>query len=456
MSISLKLNNYKIHRTEILKNHRRGYTDKIQNLKISNVYQTKFVTQRKEFTMKGQIKGFIKGVIFTLLIITSVITVSAITKNQNAVLNYCDIKICIDGNYITPKDANGTIVEPFAINGTTYLPVRAVASALGKEVAWDGETSTVFLGHRPGSNEGDGSRKNPFNAASGVVFDYNRYSFEPTHQLKLTSTNIVKGEAGSILVAKASSANKVANANQEWIFFDFQLSHISSSDGEDSIFEANNLISEDVFYKPDGSKLVVADDAYFSSMFDGYDTYDVDLYPGGSSRVIYAILTEKYDGDILLKIPYNNGKNTHWLKLNSETNVITSASALDSYLKASEPEAAQGVKITLKTSLPTTIRNENYSGKTEASFNVTAFEYTSSSTSATITFSGEKTYDSNGAGQSRPVKIGWKLYDSEGYVIDDGTAYGSSIKQGEKFKNCTSTIYSLEPGSYTLEIMSVN
>ena len=54
------------------------------------------------------------------------------------------------------------------------------------------------------------------------------------------------------------------------------------------------------------------------------------------------------------------------------------------------------------------------------------------------------------------MKIGWKLYDSEGYVVDDGTAYGSSIKQGEKFKNCTSTIRSLEPGSYTLEIMSVN
>ncbi|MBQ9997667.1 MAG: hypothetical protein IJP19_01465, partial [Clostridia bacterium] len=30
-------------------------------------------------------------------------------------------------------------------NGTTYLPVRAVASALGMDVDWDGNTSTVIL-----------------------------------------------------------------------------------------------------------------------------------------------------------------------------------------------------------------------------------------------------------------------------------------------------------------------
>ncbi|MBQ9976669.1 MAG: hypothetical protein IJP16_09160 [Clostridia bacterium] len=60
--------------------------------------------------------------------------VSASKRSVKATLDYNDIKICIDGNYITPKDAGGNVVEPFIINGTTYLPVRAVASALGKEV----------------------------------------------------------------------------------------------------------------------------------------------------------------------------------------------------------------------------------------------------------------------------------------------------------------------------------
>ena len=46
----------------------------------------------------------------------------------------------------TPKDANGAVVEPFICNGTTYLPVRGVAGAFGKEVEWDPMTSTVYLG----------------------------------------------------------------------------------------------------------------------------------------------------------------------------------------------------------------------------------------------------------------------------------------------------------------------
>ena len=62
---------------------------------------------------------------------------------------YNDIKIVVNGNEITPKDANGNIVEPFIIDGTTYLPVRALANALGEEVSWEQSTSTVYIGVQP-------------------------------------------------------------------------------------------------------------------------------------------------------------------------------------------------------------------------------------------------------------------------------------------------------------------
>lgn len=64
--------------------------------------------------------------------------------------NYMDIKLVVDGVPITPKDANGNVVEPFAFEGTTYLPVRAVGQALGKDVKWDGATKTVYVGEIPG------------------------------------------------------------------------------------------------------------------------------------------------------------------------------------------------------------------------------------------------------------------------------------------------------------------
>ncbi len=51
----------------------------------------------------------------------------------------------LNGQEIQPKDANGFYVEPFIINGTTYLPVRAVADSLGIHVSWDSSTQTVIL-----------------------------------------------------------------------------------------------------------------------------------------------------------------------------------------------------------------------------------------------------------------------------------------------------------------------
>lgn len=39
-------------------------------------------------------------------------------------------------------------VEPFIYNGTTYLPVRAVAEALGEKVEYDKNSSTVYIGEK--------------------------------------------------------------------------------------------------------------------------------------------------------------------------------------------------------------------------------------------------------------------------------------------------------------------
>lgn len=63
--------------------------------------------------------------------------------------DYSDIKVTLDGALLSLTDANGTVVEPFAVDGTTYLPVRAVSNALGLEVGWDSETSTVVLSSIP-------------------------------------------------------------------------------------------------------------------------------------------------------------------------------------------------------------------------------------------------------------------------------------------------------------------
>ena len=94
--------------------------------------------------MKNQWKGFTLGIVFTLLVVSMIGTSFAAYKAQ-ATLEYDDIKIVIDGETITPKDVNGNTVEPFIIDGTTYLPIRAIANALGMDVGWDNTTKTVTL-----------------------------------------------------------------------------------------------------------------------------------------------------------------------------------------------------------------------------------------------------------------------------------------------------------------------
>lgn len=68
-------------------------------------------------------------------------------------VQYSGIHLVVDGVPITPKDANGVEVEPFVYNGTTYLPVRAVGEAIGKQVTWEGSTQTVYIGEAPGAAE---------------------------------------------------------------------------------------------------------------------------------------------------------------------------------------------------------------------------------------------------------------------------------------------------------------
>lgn len=89
--------------------------------------------------------GFVSGVVFTMIIFVFAVPALAASFSRTATLEYNDIKITINGTVMTPKDANGNVVEPFIIDGTTYLPVRAVSGAFGYDVAWNDSTKTVTL-----------------------------------------------------------------------------------------------------------------------------------------------------------------------------------------------------------------------------------------------------------------------------------------------------------------------
>jgi len=91
-------------------------------------------------------KWFVLGIAVCLVCVTMVVpALAAAFTTKTAQLEYSGMKIALNGNTVTPKDANGKAVEPFVIDGTTYLPVRAIGNALGMGVDWDSNTNTVKL-----------------------------------------------------------------------------------------------------------------------------------------------------------------------------------------------------------------------------------------------------------------------------------------------------------------------
>ena len=87
--------------------------------------------------------------IIVVLLLALAVTAFASTGAVSKTITYRNIKITLDGKELTPKDVNGTPTEPFIMDDSTYLPVRAVAEALGIDVGWDDATSTVTLTSAP-------------------------------------------------------------------------------------------------------------------------------------------------------------------------------------------------------------------------------------------------------------------------------------------------------------------
>lgn len=85
--------------------------------------------------------------------------------SKNVDIYFRNIKMVVDGVEVD------TPAEPFIYNGSTYLPVRAVGEALGKEVDWDGDTSTVYIGKVPGAEENWMTKLPPYQVYNGKVYD---------------------------------------------------------------------------------------------------------------------------------------------------------------------------------------------------------------------------------------------------------------------------------------------
>ena len=93
--------------------------------------------------MKQKLQGLIAGALIGATITGGAVFATTGTKTIEVLYN--NIKVYKDNVLCELKDANGTVIEPFIYNGTTYMPVRGTANLAGMDVEWDGNTKSVYL-----------------------------------------------------------------------------------------------------------------------------------------------------------------------------------------------------------------------------------------------------------------------------------------------------------------------
>lgn len=79
-----------------------------------------------------------------LLLVAGVMSVApqvlSAWKDQQIKVSYRNIKMVVDGKTVQSD------TEPFIYEGRTFVPLRAISEALGKDVVWDAATYTVKIG----------------------------------------------------------------------------------------------------------------------------------------------------------------------------------------------------------------------------------------------------------------------------------------------------------------------
>lgn len=99
---------------------------------------------------KKNMKKLVFGIVLTLALISTMAVFASGQLKKKIEVVYDDIKLVVDSKTVRfGKDGAGQQIEPFIHNGTTYLPVRAVGEAIGRDVNWNQNTKTVSIGEKP-------------------------------------------------------------------------------------------------------------------------------------------------------------------------------------------------------------------------------------------------------------------------------------------------------------------
>jgi len=250
---------------------------------------------------RTSVRSYAAGFLSAVFLVTFAASALAAYQTQ-ATLDYSGIQITLNGQPVTPTDAAGNPVEPFAINGTTYLPVRAVANALGLGVEWEQATQTVKLtggGANPSSaaiSTGAYSRTSP--APIGTAQSVQVKNILEDYNASAVVLETVRGSAALELIKGANQFNSAPQDGMEYIVAKVRVSINSTAEDKAvslSSYSFDAYSSDNVEY--DSCFVVNPSPAFGGNVFaggtaEGYITVQVSV----SDPTPKLVFGAKYDG----------------------------------------------------------------------------------------------------------------------------------------------------------------
>lgn len=252
-----------------------------------------------------------------------------------AELTYRGISVKLNGETLALIDGSGNGVEPFILEGTTYLPLRAVAGALGLEVSWDDATSTVSL--QSGGQPADGGQQESTPTGSGGV-SYRTVSVKTgsgavsAHviavDMKNSGARVRPGLAGSVLCSRNSLANIVAAAGNPTAVI---TANFMTSDKEGNYPVGNLMIDGELLFTGSGiSSIGIKSDG---SMICGRPNIRARVVPDGTFPLWNAnavnVPEEEISGN--LSALYTPAKGSSFSAVCGGTVLTVSAGAVSSF-----------------------------------------------------------------------------------------------------------------------------
>jgi len=223
------------------------------------------------------------------------ITALATTGQRNTTITYRDIKVTLNGTQIS------LATEPFLMDGSTYLPLRAIGTALGIGVDWDGNTSTVKLttnsgGSTPATPSNKYSRTNP--APVGTAQTITIDDIIDNYTATITVIETLRGDAAWQKIRDANRFNSEPALGKEYILAEISAKVVAVENDKAVSFSSWALTafsSSNVEYKAVAvvePEPIFSGNVYAGGTLDGYVAFLVDKVDSAPK----AVYGKNYDG----------------------------------------------------------------------------------------------------------------------------------------------------------------